>query len=269
LEGLTKVEPENFKNLSLAIKLLNPNATLFLIDVHKRIANIAFEFSKKGKTLNSKGYLKVNWNIFKYRYAITGADLWTTVLDGSVVAPDVRALKDLVNLPGGKESIDIEHFDNMNYEKINSNFKDIESKIDNKTLLYKTNKINPIELGNFIGEYFHAIADFYSHSNYIELYESIYGKTKFSSIPTFKEVNLNPKFLKFKNKIKIELKTGEYPGDGSGSHKDLNHDLGAGSLFDFLDEVADKEVNWNSKAAEATAIKATIYYNDIIESIIK
>jgi hypothetical protein len=49
----------------------------------------------------------------------------------------------------------------------------------------------------------------------------------------------------------------------------MNHDLGDGSIFDMVPEVKGKEVNWNTKAAEAVATKATTQLNDKIESEIE
>jgi len=49
----------------------------------------------------------------------------------------------------------------------------------------------------------------------------------------------------------------------------MNHDLGAGSQYDFVGQVKDKSVNWNSRAAEAVATKAVIQYNNKVESQIK
>ncbi|MFM7017523.1 hypothetical protein [Flavobacterium sp.] len=77
----------------------------------------------------------------------------------------------------------------------------------------------------------------------------------------------NDKFLKFRELLKNELHTGDYPGTGPNSHKAMNHDLGKGSNFYFLKEVKGKAVNWNSKAAEEVATKSTIFMNDKVEGI--
>jgi hypothetical protein len=48
----------------------------------------------------------------------------------------------------------------------------------------------------------------------------------------------------------------------------MNHDLGAGSVFGSVEEVKDKEVSWNSQAAETVATKATKQINDKVEQVI-
>lgn len=128
-------------------------------------------------------------------------------------------------------------------------------------------------LGDGVGEYYHAIADFYSHSNYIELYESAYGQTSISKIPTINEALSNKKYSKFASLLKASLVTGQYSEEvhltNASSHKQMNHDLGAGSMYSGLEDVKDKEVNWNSRAAEAVATKATVEYTYKIEQNIK
>lgn len=120
-----------------------------------------------------------------------------------------------------------------------------------------------------MGNFYHAIEDFYSHSNYIELYEKTFGQTSIDKIPTYSDVLSDAKYKDFANLLKKELHTGEYPGEGNNSHKMMNHDLGAGSQYDFVGQVKDKSVNWNSRAAEAVATKAVIQYNNKVESQIK
>jgi len=229
----------------------------FLIDVHKRIVQTAFAQAKRKEQTK---------DIRSYRYAIYGSG--KSIYVGSVAAPDVRTLPWYLG-GGGQPSVEKEHFDNMNYSQITTNFNTINKKIDALTIQYKSGKITASHLGKEVGEYFHAIQDFYSHSNYIELYKQMYGETDFSQIPTFQEAISLDKYKDFANLLKDNLKTGTYPGEGEGSHKDYNHDLGKGSIFWFLPEVKDKSVNWNSKAAEAVATKATTNLNDKIESVVK
>jgi hypothetical protein len=88
-------------------------------------------------------------------------------------------------------------------------------------------------------------------------------------IPTMDDIKSSSKYSKFLALIKTDLVTGEYPGKGDGSHKQMNHDLGAGSSYSLAPEVMGKEVNWNSRAAEAVATKATIQYNGKVEKSIK
>ena len=61
--------------------------------------------------------------------------------------------------------------------------------------------------------------------------------------------------------LKTDLKTGNYPGKGLGSHKEMNHDVGAGSNYTWLvPETRGKQVTYESKAAEAVATKASKAY---------
>ncbi|GHT17512.1 hypothetical protein FACS189429_1760 [Bacteroidia bacterium] len=222
----------------------------FAIDVHKRIARNAFKLSNYSSP-----------KLAPYRDAISGGYIGYIDFNGSIIAPDMRALT--------SKSVDTEHFDNMNYSQIVNNFSNINKSIDNLVSQYTSGKLSAAQLGDGVGNFFHAIADFYAHSNYIELYESMYGQTSFDKIPTLQEALSNTNFADFADLLKNNLKTGQYPGEGEGSHSDLNHDLGAGSFWDFLPEVNNKEVNWNSRAAEAVATKATARYNNQVESNIK
>ena len=230
----------------------------FLIDVHKRITSMAFAHSKLIQT--TKNYQVVE----KYRKAIVGYGLF----DGSVAAPDKRSLPWPIG--GGQESVHKEHFDSMNYTQIIANFQRINKNIDDLMGIYSKKLIDSESLGNSIGEDFHAVQDFYSHSNFIELYEKVYGQTELSKIPTLQDALSQKEHKKFAALLKKELKTGEYPGEGEGSHKKINHDLGKGSAyekFDFVvEEVKGKDVNWFSRAAEEVATKATKQLNDKIES---
>ena len=73
----------------------------------------------------------------------------------------------------------------------------------------------------------HTVADFYSHSNYIDLY-SEYAETSglsmdIDDIPTFSDAMNDKKFMKFVEK-RGGLKTGIFPGKGERSHKEMNMD---------------------------------------------
>ncbi len=241
------------------IRFIDPDGN-FLIDVHRRITLNAFRKSKKS---NAKD---INVNILVYRQAIYGNSI--NPYSGSVVAPDVRSLPWYLG-GGGLKSVDALHFDNMNYGQIQSNLKSISNGVNSLVDKFKAGEITAEDLGTKVGESFHAVQDLYSHSNYIELYEKIFGQTDVDEIPTLEEALTSKNHKSFAKLLKEELRTGEYPGDGSGSHKDMNHDLGDGSIFDMVPEVKGKEVNWNTKAAEAVATKATTQLNDKIESEIE
>ena len=228
----------------------------FLMDVHKRIVKKAFAQSKRQN---------ITKDVTAYRSAISGT---SSINSGSIVAPDVRTLPVYLG-GGGKKSIETEHFDGMNFNQIVNNYNSVIKNINAAVNQYKNGKISSDGLGKKTGEYFHAIQDLYSHSNYVELYEQKFGQTDVNLIPTIQEAMTQEKYKDFASLLKKELKTGVYPGKDKGSHKDLNHDLGKGSRYGFLPEVKDKSVDWNSKAAEAVATKATTVLNDKIENQIK
>lgn len=99
----------------------------------------------------------------------------------------------------GLGSIDSNHFDNMNYAQIKSNFASINNGINKALGEYSRGERSAKALGSVIGEYYHAIEDFYSH--YIELYEATYGQTSFSKIPTYEDALSNSKYKAFTDKF--------------------------------------------------------------------
>ena len=74
----------------------------------------------------------------------------------------------------------------------------------------------------------HTIADFYSHSNYVELYQKLTdGKVDIKDIPTFSEAMKNPELVKYLQDN--GLTTGTYDtkdkkGLIPGSHGEINKD---------------------------------------------
>jgi hypothetical protein len=255
--------PYNFVNNN-PNQFIDPDGN-FLIDVHKRIMRNAFRNSINGPTYGKKS--KISSEVKAYREAIVGTQV-SDHFTGSVVKTDVNSLPTLIG-GKGKKSVDSDHFDNMNYLQIKQNFERIDDLVSSQTWAYYQGNISAKHLGEDMGLIFHAVQDFYAHSNYIEIYESIYGQTDFDKIPTYNEAMKSDKFSAFKDKLKVELKTGTYPGEGKDSHCSMNHDLGNGSTYSFLPEVADKKVNWYSKAAEAVATKHSTNLNNVIESNLK
>ncbi|MFD2561872.1 RHS repeat domain-containing protein, partial [Aquimarina rubra] len=258
---LPSYTPYNFVKNS-PLRFIDPDGN-FNIDVHKRITSMAFAKSKMQQTTKNYQVLE------DYRRGIVG----TGIFDGGVVAPDTRYIKHVVS--GGMfgvESIHEEHFDEMNYQEIMTNFDRVNTGIRQILEKYESGKVTNYELGRNIGEYFHAIQDFYSHSNFIEIYEEVYGQTSVDDIPTLQEALTLKEHEKFANILKKRLKTGNTTHDeGQGSHKEMNHDLGGDSSVwkEVTPGTKGKTTNWNTKAAEAAATRATIQVNDKIESKLK
>jgi len=151
------------------------------------------------------------------------------------------------------------HFDNMKFPQIMGNLAKIQSLLHSNVTAFNEGDKSAYDLGHDVGVAAHAIQDLYSHSNYVELYAKAYPTQHDSyKIPTIEEALHDPKYAKFKALIATELKTGEYPSEGGAdSHKDMNHDKGAGTIFNGMQEVKGKTVDWYSKAAERVATKAT------------
>jgi RHS repeat-associated protein len=281
---LPNLSPYGYVN-SNPIRYIDPDGN-FLIDVHRRIMRNAFSRSKKGRSLVFESERSsrmvhnphLSLNLRNYRERIDGSNHHNRSAiedyNGSVVAPDVRTLPKYLG-GEGKASIPEEHFDSMNYDEIVINLSKIDNKILSLTTLYTDGKISSSELGEKVGNHFHAIQDLYSHSNYVELYKAMYGETDITQIPTFEEAQSQEKYKEFANLLETSLKTGIYDEEsgynGKGSHKDMNHDKGKGTfwLFRVLPQVFGQKVDWNTAAAEELATKATTTRNDKIESKIK
>ncbi|WPO81576.1 hypothetical protein SD427_12465 [Chryseobacterium sp. JJR-5R] len=99
----------------------------------------------------------------------------------------------------------------------------------------------------------------------------MYGQTNIKSIPTYSDALSNKKYARFAELLKNQLITGKYPGDGEDSHKQMNHDKGAGASFitSLASEVRGKKVTWNSRAAEDVATRDTRAINNKVEKRIK
>jgi len=87
-----------------------------------------------------------------------------------------------------------------------------------------------MQAGNYVdaGENLHTIADFYSHSNYVELY---YGYAEENGLSTdaedirpFSEMMNDEKFMEYVDGKKDGLRTGVFPGLGKNSHRQMNND---------------------------------------------
>jgi len=104
----------------------------------------------------------------------------------------------------------------------------------------------------FAGVKLHAIADFYSHSNYIPLYQEYATKNGLSmdinDIPTFSEAMNNPDLMKFLGDN--DFRTGSFPASGKNSHAKMNLDENKGKGAESYNGK-----NTMHEAAKATAQK--------------
>ena len=246
------------------VRFIDPSGD-FLLDVHQRIAKNALKTTGEwGFRINFGSYGEKNsmydekaQNDVKnghFMYGIVGQG---TVVSGGVTWPDLH-----------NQESDWAHFDNMNYEQIISNSDDIIMAMSLSVVSFKAGKFNEEALGNGIGQSLHAIQDLYSHSNYVELYIAKYGEvTDLNSIPTLKEATTDPKDSECAAILKTSLKTGKYPGEGEGTHTEMNHDVGAGSTYtNLMGETRGDEVTYASKAAEAIATKASVEFLNAVKT---
>lgn len=233
------------------IRFLDPDGK-FLLDVHQRITQEAIALFG-GKILKEGFFSLRNANFI---YGIIGEG-GTLDINAGITNPDLFHSGELGTTYDGSL-----HFDNMNYKQIMNNFSNIQSSINGSIDQYNAGNMSARSLGHAVGIALHSIQDFYSHSNYVELYNQAYpGQTDISKIPTLKEAQSDPRFKAFAALLKTDLKTGTYPGDGQGSHKDMNHDRGAGSsMGGLIGQTKNKKVNWFSRAAERVAKKATVEF---------
>ena len=125
-----------------------------------------------------------------------------------------------------------------------------------------------IKKGNFkeVGINLHTIADFYAHSNYVELYmeyakNSDKGITSVDAIPLFSDVYSNPNnYSGFLEILNDKLTTGIYNSmkedffsKDSKSHKQMNHDSPFSNMgrkkyngikgYKFARSLAEREIN--------------------------
>ncbi len=112
------------------------------------------------------------------------------------------------------------HADAMSEKNLHlDNMSDFES-IVSGYVLAKYNFAKGMKFEDFIraGEGLHTVGDFYSHSNYIDLYRQYADKNKLSmdinKIPTLSEAIGDPKLKGFIDNLKANLKTGTF-GEGN------------------------------------------------------
>ena len=231
----------------------------FLIPVHKRIVQNAFG-ALSIKLTKSKGVTSLSSSLNEQFLA--GLSL------GSI-RPDVRSLTNPNDWFGRNDPLwrktEELHFDNLDSkEKIDEtwqNINNLEQKIISDT---KANGGTAYGAGIQLGEVLHTVQDFYSHSNYIELYRDYYGdKGKYGDV----EVQLYSEAIKdagFNSYLEKYLVTGKYKahingggyGDYGYDHKTENLDQGKGNLSWPFTWIANP-VNWKSWIAEDLATKET------------
>ncbi|MCS6955986.1 MAG: hypothetical protein NZM44_06490, partial [Candidatus Calescibacterium sp.] len=234
------------------LRLVDPDGQ-FLLDVHQRITQNAL----RGLWIDFWGPKYSSFSNVAMSLFVYGMVGFGTIFSGGVTYPDWhRQLEHKA------------HFDNMYYEEIIANMDEINTNLLNNINKWKRNEISIIELGFQVGQSLHAIQDFYSHSNYIELYTQQYGEQQdVSVIPTLEEVlSGGDKYSDFRDLLTKHLKTGKYPGEGIDSHKELNKDVGRGSTYTrFVEETANKTVTYFSRVAETIATKASRQFLDRIK----
>lgn len=241
------------------IRNIDPDGE-FLFDVHKRIL-------KNG--LKGLGF---NYDIMR------GMGLNAGEFGGGIVHPDQEGT--ILNAYFGSYDKH-DHYDSMNYKEIKQNSKDIATKTLSLVNKYNTGLLSDKDFGFKIGEVLHAVQDFYSHSNYIELFEQSGGNLK-GFIPTYEEVmNGGDKYGKFKTLLNSDkFYSGEYDEDnhktGPHSHKQVNKDQGAGSKYtddktasSTIPDSAGKKPTKYSRAAEKAATRATRQYLQSVKKQIK
>ena len=231
------------------LRFIDPDGR-FLLDVHQRIMENALNGFKI--KFGGKGSRKDN---FDFKYGLVGTG---TVFSRGITHPDLA-----------NTSFKAMHFDGMDYATINDNFNTIFVRTAAQIEIYKNGGMTEVGLGHLVGQSLHSIQDFYSDSNYIELYIQQYGETALDQIPTYQDVLSNSKYSDFAKLLGSNLKTGEYPGTGLGSHNQMNHDVGAGSWAKELPVVPytnGKKVTYNTRAAEAVATKASVQFLNSVKA---
>ena len=247
----------------------------FLLDVHQRITKNALAVVK-GPVLTGSNSLGYPFDA-SFKMGMVGDESALNTGAG-ITDPDIHH-SGAINKSAYDAGL---HFDNMNYNQILTNNAKIQVNITNSVIEFNEGKKSAYNLGHDVGVAAHAIQDLYSHSNYVELYaqfalpgvkaptaEQLEG-LDITKIPTIEEAFTNPQYKEFADLLKNNLKTGSYPGSGSGSHKEMNHDIGAGSpTAGLISETKDKKVNWYSRAAEGVATKATTEFVNGIKNTAK
>jgi hypothetical protein len=207
------------------------DASAFFIGNHRGITNDAIEDLKatRPKTVFS------DWEKNQLETGAADAD----VIEGGWA-------------PGGSRYEPRYHFDgHVDYEAIAANYRDL-------VAVLGQNLVKPTPDPWEFGKVLHAIQDFYSHSNYIPLYQKYKENRKelIGSIPTLEEVLLSPStYPGFSKVLILRLRTGHYPNRSFPADKNSDHGeiIGPGMHKDTWQRDYHEE-------ARNTAVRATAWY---------
>ena len=183
-----------------------------------------------------------------------------TALSKSQQKQIVKATGWYSDLKNGDQPI---HMDNHNPNSpFDKGVGNIESVFSSAIKKYREN----IKNGNYrdAGVNLHTIADFYSHSNYVEICQEYFGDAikSVTDIPLYSEVYGNrEKYAGLIEKLETELKTGAYNYDNvledlfthdGNSHRYMNHDSPRSKMgkrifngikgFDYASSLAEREI---------------------------
>ncbi|TDM00073.1 MAG: hypothetical protein C4K58_02170 [Flavobacteriaceae bacterium] len=232
------------------VRYIDPDGR-FLFDVHNRILTNAINMMKTSFSKDILAGMGYNNKIYR----------------GGIVFPDLRGVG-----PFSGKYDKHDHFDSMNKDQIATNFNRIGSEANMLIKQFKSGLISENDFGFGIGEQVHAIQDFYSHSNFVELFEEAGGDIN-GFIPTYEEVMNGNNYSKLKDLINSgRLFTGEYDEEnhkrGPGSHQVMNKDQGKGSSLNFrgflseflIEDAHNKAPTPQSRAAERAAERATFQF---------
>ena len=150
------------------------------------------------------------------------------------------------------------HFDGMDFNAINNNWQGINKEIDNINIGWFNKSAGGWDVVQ-LGKSLHAVQDFYSHSNYVELYIEYYRKNNndampaIGEIPTYDEVVENTeKYADFSNTyLKPRLHTGDFGGAGYvlDKEKDIQETHEKGK--DHHDDLAKDDLSMGKKVTNS------------------